>query len=176
MLKVVFLDRDGTINVDHGYVHKIEDWEFTPKAPEALKMLQDAGFALAIITNQSGIAQGLYTEADMKKLHQYMEVELAKAGVKLSVITYCPHSRDKNQCDCRKPLIGMAKQIEEKIGPIDYAASWTIGDKEADLMFGKTAGTKTALLRSRYWKEGELAEQPDIVADSLYEVAQGIVI
>ncbi len=174
MTKVVFLDRDGTINVDNGYVHRTADWQFTEKAPEGLKLLQEAGYILAIITNQSGIGHGMYTESDMHALHEYMKGELTKQGVSIATIAYCSHGRDQNTCDCRKPKIGMAKQIEQKIGPIDYAHSWTIGDKQADVGFGKNAGTKTALIRSNYWQEPDLTQPPDLIVGSLYDFAQRV--
>lgn len=168
--RVIFLDRDGTINVDHGYVHTIAKWEFTPQAVEALKLLQDAGYVLAVVTNQSGIARSLYPETDMQQLHAYLLSETAKAGVIIAAIAHCPHDRDST-CECRKPEIGMAKQIEAQVGPIDYAASWTIGDKEADAQFGRTAGTKTALVKSQYWQPEKLTIKPDLVVESLYEFA-----
>ncbi len=173
--KVIFLDRDGTLNVDHGYVHTQEMGEWIPGAIDACKKLQDTGYVLAVITNQSGIAHGLYTLEDMHALHKFMEQELEEHGVHLAFIAFCPHSRSQGECDCRKPGIGMAKQIEAKVGEIDYAASWTIGDKEADLIFGKTAGTKTALIRSQYWQEGNLSAKPDLIVDSLQEAAKIIV-
>lgn len=172
--KVIFLDRDGTLNVDHGYVHNKDSWEWIPGAHEALEHFQKAGYALAIITNQSGIAHGLYEERDMHILHEFMNTELAAKGIHIDAIAFCPHGRDENNCDCRKPGIGMTRQIEEKIGRINYHKSWTIGDKEADLGFGKKAGTKTALIRSRYWKEEELVQQPDIIVDSLLDAAEHI--
>lgn len=172
--KVVFLDRDGTINVDSGFVDTVENWQWTPGALVALNTLQQAGFTLAVITNQSGIGHGLYTVEDMQHLHAFMEAELKKSGVTLAMIAYCPHRRD-GTCDCRKPKIGMAKQIEARIGPIDYTSSWTIGDKLVDFGFGKTTGTKTALVRSNYWKEEDFTEQrPDLVVDSLADFAQKI--
>lgn len=173
MKKVVFLDRDGTINVDHGYVHEIDKFEFTHGAQEALKSLQSQGYVLAIVTNQSGIAAGYYKVSEMETLHDYMTSELAKVGVKIDVIAYCPHGRD-GDCDCRKPGIGMIEQIEGRLGDIDYARSWTIGDKEADMMMGKAAGTKTALVASRYWQEEELTAKPDLMVKSLWEFAEGL--
>lgn len=172
--KVIFLDRDGTLNVDHGYVNEAKNWQWVPGAIEACKMLQDAGYILTIVTNQSGIAHGMYTEEDMHKLHRFMEEELERQGVHLAVIAYCPHGRDQEDCDCRKPHIGMAKQIEGKIGDIDYANSWTIGDKDKDLLFGKNAGTKTAIIRSKYWEEGKLPVESDLIVDSLKEAADHI--
>lgn len=173
--KVIFLDRDGPINIDHGYVYRPKEWEFAPRAIEGLKLLQAAGFALGIITNQSGIARKLYTTADMRALHDYILEELRKSGVTINAIAFCPHDRDST-CDCRKPQPGMAKHIEEQIGAIDYAASWTIGDKLADLQFGQNIGTRTVLLRSNYWREAELTSHPDFIVDSLWEAAQKIVI
>jgi D-glycero-D-manno-heptose 1,7-bisphosphate phosphatase len=174
MKKVIFLDRDGTINVDHGYVYKIEDWEWQPGAIAGIKKLKAAGYNIAIITNQSAIGDGTYTIADMQKLHDFMTKEFEKEGVRPVAIAFCPHRRD-GDCDCRKPKLGMAKQAEEQIGAIDYGQSWTVGDKIADMQFGKNAGTKTALLRSKYWKPEELSEQPDVIADSLEEAAKNIV-
>ena len=176
MTKVIFLDRDGTINVESekGYVDKISEWQFTPQAPEALTTLQAAGYALVVITNQSGIARRLYTEEDMNHLHEHMEEQLAKEGVKLAAVAFCPHDRN-SICDCRKPNIGMAQQIEQKIGAIDYANSWTIGDKVADIGFGKNAGTKTALIRSKFWSESDVSETPDMIVDSLYDFARRII-
>lgn len=171
--KVIFLDRDGTINVDHGFVHKVADWQFTADAPAALQLLHDAGFALAVITNQSGIAHGLYTTADMRVVHEHMQTELKKSGVAIDAIAFCPHGRD-SLCDCRKPQPGMAKHIEEQIGAIDYAASWTIGDREADLGFGVNNGTHTALIRSKYWQEDKLTQAPDMIVDSLWEAANKV--
>jgi D-glycero-D-manno-heptose 1,7-bisphosphate phosphatase len=172
--KVIFLDRDGTINVDHGYVNEAEQWEWIDGAIEGCKLLQDAGYTLAIVTNQSGIAQGLYTEDAMHKLHAYMLEEFEGHGVHIAYVAFCPHDRGQSDCDCRKPKIGMAKQIEAKIGEIDYANSWIIGDKEADLMFGKNAGTHTALIMSKYWEENSLSVHPDLVVNSLLEAAEAI--
>ncbi|MEX1997163.1 MAG: HAD family hydrolase [Candidatus Andersenbacteria bacterium] len=171
---VIFLDRDGTINVDHGYVFKKEDWELIPKVPEALKLFQQAGYALAIITNQSGIAYHYYTTHDMRRLHDFMVEQLRQQGITTPAIAFCPHDRDST-CDCRKPRAGMARHIEEQIGAINYPASWTIGDKVADLGFGQALGTHTALIRSSYWQEERLTSAPELVVDSLYEAAHNIV-
>jgi D-glycero-D-manno-heptose 1,7-bisphosphate phosphatase len=175
MKRLVFLDRDGTLNVDHGYVFREEDWQWAPQSQEALKQLVEAGFTLAVITNQSGIGYGFYTEQDMAKIHDFMVKELQQHGVPIASIVFCPHRRDEG-CDCRKPATGMADQIQEAVGPIDYPQSWTIGDKLADLHFGKNVGTKTALLRSIYWTEGDVGDsRPDVMADSLYDAVQKIV-
>lgn len=173
-LKVAFLDRDGTINVDHGYVYRVEDWQFTERAVDAIRLLREAGFAVAVVTNQSGIAAGHYSQDDLQRLHHHLHDELAKAGTQVDALASCPHGSAEN-CDCRKPRTGMIRQIEAVLGkPIDFAASWTIGDKPADVGFGRGLGTQTALLRSRYWNKAELSDQPNLIADSLYEAVMQI--
>lgn len=174
MSKVVFLDRDGVINVDHRFVGTLDKWEWIPGSIGAMKQLQDAGFELTVVTNQSGIGLDYYTLEDMHALHEMMEVELAKTGVKLAHIAYCAHAPE-DECNCRKPALGMVRQIEEVIGPINYTNSWTIGDKEKDVLLGQAAGTKTALIPSEYWNEENLKVKPDMIVASLAEFANAIV-
>lgn len=175
MKKVIFLDRDGTINIDRGYVSLIEDWEFEDGAIDALTALQHQGFALAIVTNQSGIGRALYSESAMHKLHEHMNKLLMDAGITIHAIAYCPHAPEDN-CDCRKPKSGMEKQIQKQIGAIDYANSWMVGDRPADVGFGKAIGVKTALINSRYWNENDIKLAPDIVVSSLREAVEKIVL
>lgn len=174
--KVAFLDRDGTINQDTGFVHKKEDWQFVPGAIEALQTLQTNGFTLAIVTNQSGIAHGLYTRKDMETVHNHMLTELNKHQINISYIASCTHHREGN-CDCRKPKLGMIERIEQNIGSIDFTRSWTIGDKIADFQLGQNAGTKTALIKSKYWQQRDLddfSKQPDLIANDLFEASRQI--
>lgn len=175
--KVVFLDRDGTINraAAGEFVHRVADWQFLPGAIEALQQLQAAGYSLAVVTNQSGIGHGLYTDADMQAVNAHMVKLLAESGVTLAAVAFCPHRRDAN-CKCRKPEAGMAKDVEAAVGPIDLAGSWAVGDKPSDAGFGRALGTHTALIRSQHWQEADLAEQPDVIVDSLREAARHIVI
>lgn len=171
--KVFFLDRDGVINADRGYVYRRAEWQWQTGVFEALKKLQEAGFELAIITNQSGIGEGYYTIDDMERLHAWMLEELKKDGITVAAIGYCPHTAQDN-CSCRKPKRGMIDQVAERIGEIDFAQSWVIGDKPLDLELGKNIGAKTALVRSKYWKEEELTHKPDLIIDSLLEAARQI--
>lgn len=171
--RVVFLDRDGTINIDHGYVHRISDWEFVHRAPQALKRLQSDGWSLAVVSNQAGIADGRFSETDVDALHDHMKTLLGEAGVTLDTIVYCPHHRNAG-CDCRKPETGLARKVEEKIGSVDFEHSWVIGDKESDIGFGKNIGANTALIRSDYWKPESLKVQPDLIVGSLFEFAEQI--
>ena len=104
MNKAIFLDRDGTINVDKNYLYKIEDWEFIDGVIEGLQILQELGFKLIVITNQSGIARGYYKDKDAHIIFDYMINELKKNGVIIEQVYYCPHIG--NECDCRKPKLG----------------------------------------------------------------------
>lgn len=130
MNKAVFLDRDGTINVDKNYLYKIEDWEFIDGVIEGLQILQRLGFKLIVITNQSGIARGYYTEQDAIKIFDYMTNELAKKGIKIEKVYYCPHIG--NECDCRKPKLGLFYQAQKDFD-INFLHSYAIGDKLRDL-------------------------------------------
>jgi D-glycero-D-manno-heptose 1,7-bisphosphate phosphatase len=168
--KVVFLDRDGTINIDHGYVHKIEDFDFCPGALAAIYALRVLGFKLALVTNQSGIARGMFTEQDVTTVHRHLQ-QILHDNWKIPIaIACCPHS-PSDHCTCRKPAPGLTKEIEARIGPIDYANSWMIGDKLTDAEFGKRIGATPLLIRSRYWK----TPPKDVtVVDSLLEATRVI--
>jgi len=169
--RAIFLDRDGTINIDHGFVYRVDDFQFAPQAPESMRLLQDGGYKLIVITNQSGIGHGKYTEKDMHVLHQHMQDQLDGFGVKLDGIAFCPHRRDA-ACTCRKPGIGMLEQVSDVIADVDFTQSWMVGDKEADVLFGQTAGMQTALLSSRYWQRDTLVVEPTVFAPSLYDFAK----
>ena len=138
MNKAIFLDRDGTINVDKGYVHEKKDFEFIPGAIEGMRKLQDAGFLLIIITNQSGIGRGYYSENDYLELMEWMNRELEKQGVRISASCFCPHIPDapviryKKECNCRKPKTEMYIKAVSDFN-IDVGWSWIIGDRLRDL-------------------------------------------
>ena len=160
--KAIFLDRDGTINVDKGYVYKIEDFEFIPGAIEALRMLQNKGYLLIVITNQSGIARGYYSESDFQKLNSYMVSELKKEGVVISDVLYCPHLPDapiaayRKDCDCRKPKLGLFEKAIQK-WDIDLSKSYAVGDKERDLSICLNSNCKGILLKNN--KKGYLSSK-----------------
>ncbi|MEZ5276219.1 MAG: HAD family hydrolase [Opitutaceae bacterium] len=171
--KVIFLDRDGTINVDTGAVHSLADWRLLDGAGEALRLLQDAGFALAVVTNQSAIGDGRLAEESLRGIHGQMRRDLERFGVNLDAVAHCPHRRDAG-CDCRKPRTGLFGPIRAKIGLIDLADSWMVGDKESDIGFGRAIGVRTALIRSRYWGLDTLGMKPDTVVDSLFQFARDL--
>lgn len=153
MEKAVFLDRDGVINKDFGYVCKIENFHFYENVFEALKKLQKAGYKLIIITNQSGIGRGYYTEEDFLKLTEYMLNEFSKDGINIDKVYYCPHHPDSEDpkyalyCDCRKPNTKMIKDAVKEFN-IDKTKSFLIGDKETDIEAGLKEGLTTILVET----------------------------
>jgi D-glycero-D-manno-heptose 1,7-bisphosphate phosphatase len=151
MNKAIFLDRDGTINVEKHYLYKIEDFEFLPGVIEALRKLQDAGFLLIIITNQSGIGRGYYTEKDFEKLNNWMISYLKDQGIAISSVYYCPHLPDakilkyRKECNCRKPKLGMYQRAINDYN-IDLGLSYAIGDKIRDCAISKSTACKGFLI------------------------------
>lgn len=158
MNKAVFLDRDGTINVEKNYLYKKEDFEFIDGAIEGLKLLQDNGYLLIVVTNQSGIARGYYTEEDFKILNDWMLKELRRQGVRIEEVYYCPHHPEaivekfRINCDCRKPLTGLFKKAIDDLD-IEIDSSWAIGDKIRDCSICETTGCKGILIERDERKE-----------------------
>jgi D-glycero-D-manno-heptose 1,7-bisphosphate phosphatase len=144
----VFLDRDGTLNVEKNYLHRIEDWEWITGAPLAIKALRNQGFTIIVVTNQSGIARGMYGRDDVVKLHDYVNAELAKLGTKIDAFYFCPHHQNFGEaCDCRKPKAGMLFEAA-KNHSIDLGRSWLIGDKSIDCEAALVAGVKPILVKT----------------------------
>ena len=158
MDKVVFLDRDGTINIEKEYLYKPEDFEFIDGSIEAIKLLNQNGFKVIIVTNQAGIGRGYYTERDMENLHRYMNEILGHNGAYIDAIYFCPHhpthgiGEYKTDCDCRKPKIGMLLQAEKKY-KIDKSQSFMIGDKLSDVKAGRNYGIKSILVATGYGED-----------------------
>lgn len=158
----IFFDRDGTLNVDTGYLYKTEEFRWIEDAPAALRWANDHGYLTVVITNQSGVARGFYTEADVEKLHRWMNQRLAEIGAHIDAFYYCPHhpegtvAKYRKHCDCRKPGTAL---IEEACGAlhIERSASFFIGDAERDMECAARSGLRgvryeggsllTALLR-----------------------------
>ena len=138
--KALFLDRDGTINVDKGYVFKPEDFEFQPGIFELVKEYATNNFLIFVITNQSGIARGLYTEKEYRILTDYMIEQFANRGIRIEKVYHCPHLPETDgPCDCRKPNPGMIVEAINEYG-INPKRSVVIGDSERDLLAGINAG------------------------------------
>lgn len=149
--KAIFLDRDGTINIEKDYLYKIDDFEFIPGVIEGLKMLQDAGYLLIVITNQSGIGRGYYTADDYKRLEKWMYDELHKHGINISSSYYCPHHPEavveqyRINCDCRKPKLGMYEQAIQDFD-LNISECVAIGDKIRDCHICETTDCKGFLI------------------------------
>jgi len=161
MKRAVFLDRDGTINLEKGYLFRIEDFEFVPGAPEAIRLLNESGFLVIVVTNQSGVARGFYGEEDVAALHRQIDVKLALCGARVDAWFYCSHHPAGKgayavTCSCRKPLPGMLLEAAD-LFDIDLKNSVMIGDKRADVEAAIAAGCRPILVRSGYGAEEEPA-------------------
>lgn len=162
--RAVFLDRDGTINVEVQYLSRVDEFQFIPGVPSALKGLKDAGFLLVVVTNQSGIGRGYYDEAALESIHDHMHSDLAAFGAAIDACYFCPHHPEhangeyRKECGCRKPLPGMLQQAAEDLG-IDLAASYMIGDKLSDVLAGINAGCTSLLVLTGYGS-AQAAEVP----------------
>lgn len=158
----VFLDRDGTLNVEKDYLHRWEDWEWIPGAIEAVRRLNAAGFVVVVVTNQSGIARGLYQEADMHALHRRVASELAAFGARIDAWYHCPHHPHYGavrDCHCRKPEPGMLLEAARE-HDLDLTRSFVIGDKAADVEAGLAVGATPILVLTGYGEQEQLKVPP----------------
>lgn len=164
----VFLDRDGTINEEKDYLHRIEDFEFIPGAAGAIRRLKEAGFLVIVVTNQSGVARGYYSLDEVEILHRHMRKELQAAGASVDGIYVCPHhpvegiGEYRRECDCRKGRPGMLLRAAEEHG-IDLSRSYMIGDKIADVEAGEAAGCTPLMVLTGYGGTESAKVSPDRV-------------
>lgn len=176
--KAVFLDRDGTLNEEIGYLHRAEDWRWLPGAKEAIGRLKNAGWLVVIVTNQAGIGRGYYTGQELQALHDFVQQDLAAAGAGVDAIYHCPHHPDAG-CACRKPGAGLFEQAARELD-IDLAASVVVGDKYSDVLPGRRLGCRAILVLTGYGRS-ELAVaraagfEPDGVCADLAAAADWIV-
>ena len=179
-IPAIFLDRDGTINVDHGYVHESDNFQFIPGVIDAMRELKKMGYALVVVTNQSGIARDIFTEDTFMHLTEWMDWSLADREIDLDGIYYCPHHPEgtreeyRQQCDCRKPQPGMLLSAQKELN-IDMSASYMVGDKIDDMLAGKAAGVGIKVLVRSGKPVTEAAENAaDWVIDSLADLPSRI--
>lgn len=144
MKRCVFLDRDGTLVRDPGYVHRLEDFALLPGVPGALRLLADAGLPLVIVTNQSGIGRGRFSSADYEAFQSRLVAELAGCGVPIAASFHCPHAPEAD-CACRKPRPGLFLRARDELG-VDLAASFAVGDSLRDVEAACAAGVRAAFL------------------------------
>jgi len=176
MDKAIFLDKDGTLVYDSGYVHKVEDFRLLPSVIEGLKILSK-DFTFIVITNQSGIGRGIYTVDDTEKFNKKLVSELNKEGISIKKIYYCPHIPDK-LCECRKPGTKHIMQAVKELN-LDIQKSWVIGDHPSDIIMGINSGCKNVYLLTGHGKKhiDNLKKdniKPNFVAEKFIEAAEFI--
>jgi D-glycero-D-manno-heptose 1,7-bisphosphate phosphatase len=183
--RAVFIDRDGTISEEIGYVNHPSRYRVFPYAAEAIKQLNEAGWLAVLVTNQAGVARGYFTEDVIGAVHALLTAELEGGGARLDAIYYCPHHPTVGEppyrfdCDCRKPRPGLIRRAAADLD-IDLGASWMVGDRYSDTELARNAGTRAALVLSGYgrgeWEYQRAAwqYQPDLVAENLLEAVRTI--
>ncbi len=155
MNKTVFLDRDGTINIEKNYLFRTEDFEFIPGSEKAIKLLNDNGYKVIVITNQAGVARGYYSEKEVKRLHEFINSKLETTGAHIDAFYHCPHHPVagigfyKRICSCRKPNTGLFERAKENFD-VDVEKSYMIGDNIADIQGGNNFGVSTILVSTGY--------------------------
>lgn len=184
----VFFDRDGTINEEVGYLDKLDKIRIIPGAPEAIKLINLSGMKAIVITNQSGVARGLFTEELVQKANEVIQSELKKSGAYVDGFYYCPHHPTEGRgiylltCKCRKPAPGMLFSAGKDFN-IDLAESYLVGDTFRDVQTAKTAGLKAILVKTGYGKELLLdgnndqatpENKPDYIAEDILAAVQWI--
>lgn len=180
----VFLDRDGTLTAEGEWVTKSSELALLPFAAEAIALLSRAGYAVVLATNQSAVARGLVTEAELAEIHAHMERELARGGAKLSGIYHCPHHPTegappfRRACECRKPEPGMLLAAARELG-LDLSRSWVVGDAERDLLAGTAVGARGILVatgkgKAEYERLVREGHAPESFVQHVLEAAHAI--
>src|SRR6185295_1406385 len=177
MKRAVFIDRDGTISEEVGYINHTSRFRTFPYAPAAIKQLNDSGWLAIVITNQAGVARGYFSEEMIQTVHQRMQDDLAGGGAQLDAIYYCAHHPSVGEppyrfdCDCRKPKPGLITRAAQDFD-IDVSESWMTGDRYSDIELARNAGLKSAFVLSGYglgeWEHQRMdwKYQPDLVAEN----------
>jgi D-glycero-D-manno-heptose 1,7-bisphosphate phosphatase len=184
--RAVFLDRDGTINEEMGYINHLDRFTLLPRTAKAIKLINANGLKAVVVTNQSGVARGMFPESMVGQVHRKMEELLRADRAHIDGIYYCPHHPDfgppeyRKRCRCRKPATGMIKRACRDLD-IDPTRSYVIGDRIIDVEFGHKIGAKGILVLTGYG-EGELTyrggkgrEKPDFIAQDLYDAVQWVI-
>lgn len=168
----MLLDRDGTLNIERGYLSDSGEFALLPGVLEGLRQLRSLELGLVVVSNQSAIGRGHFDLARLKGIHNRMCELLAQGGIVLDAIFFCPHTPEDN-CACRKPKVGLGLQAAAQLG-FHLKECFMIGDKKSDIAFGKRLGATTLLVRTGYGAEVEMAGQhgADYIVDDLREAAQ----
>jgi D-glycero-D-manno-heptose 1,7-bisphosphate phosphatase len=186
MKRAVFIDRDGTISEEVGYINHASRFRLFPYAAAAIKHLNENGWLAIVTTNQAGVARGYFSEDMIHAVHGRMRAELESEGARLDAIYYCAHHPSVGEppyrmdCDCRKPKPGLIARAAADFD-IDLAASWMVGDRYSDVELARNAGVKSMFVLSGYgrgeWEHQRASwtTQPDLVAENLFNAARAIV-
>ncbi|MEE3202386.1 MAG: HAD family hydrolase [Acidobacteriota bacterium] len=170
----VFLDRDGTLNVDAGYLDRKERLILFPWSFEAVRLLRRAGYAVVVVTNQSGVARGMIEESFVEEVHRIIQSQLSAVGEELDGHYYCPHEPSASieafrvDCDCRKPKPGMVTRAARDLG-LDVERSVVVGDKWSDIRLAKQTGARGVLVRTGYGRSQEKNPQEGLSADAVVD-------
>jgi len=167
-LKTVFLDRDGVINKEIGYLHKTSDFQFIDYVFQSCKYLNSIGYQIIVITNQSGIGRGFYSKKDFFELNEWMIKQFRNSGVEIQEVFFCPHSPE-DDCECRKPKPGMFHSAFKKFN-IDKKNSWMIGDKEDDITAARNAGLENTILVRSGHDINEKISKAKFIVDSIKDI------
>jgi D-glycero-D-manno-heptose 1,7-bisphosphate phosphatase len=176
--RAVFLDRDGTIAEEVGYLNHLQRFRMFPFAGAAIRRLNEAGLAVIVVTNQSGVARGYFPESLVRRVNERMRQELTAAGAHLDGIYYCPHG-SRDHCECRKPKTGMLEQAAREHN-IDLSGSFVVGDRYGDMDLAFRAGCKAIFVQTGYglgemtWHAEKWPRQPDTIAENLQSATEWI--
>jgi D-glycero-D-manno-heptose 1,7-bisphosphate phosphatase len=182
----VFIDRDGTISEEVGYVNHPSRFRLYPYSEEAIRILNENGWLSIVVTNQAGVARGYFSEDVILKIHEQLQRDLQSASAQLDGIYYCAHHPSvgeppyKMDCDCRKPKAGLINRASKDY-QIDLAASWMVGDRYSDIALARNAGLRSAFVLSGYgrgeweYQRHSWKHQPDLVCENLLEAVKSIV-
>ncbi len=182
----VFIDRDGTISEEVGYVNHPSRFRLFPYSSEAIRVLNDNSWLAIVVTNQAGVARGYFSEDVVLKIHDLLERDLQNASVQLDAIYYCAHHPSVGEppyrldCECRKPKAGLINRASQDF-EIDLSASWMIGDRYSDVELARNAGLSSAFVLSGYgrgeweYQRASWQHQPDLVSENLLEAVKSIV-
>ncbi len=185
MKRAVFLDRDGTVIEEVGYLNRLDRVAFFPWSVDAIRVLNEAGLLVVVVTNQAGVARGYFDEALVRDTHALIDRRLAAGRARVDAYYYCPHHPDgvveslRRTCECRKPKPGMIHQAACDLD-IDVAGSFVVGDRWLDVEMGRAAGTAAVLVRTGYGQNEERRPgdqvAADFVADNLMDAASWILL
>ena len=184
--RAVFMDRDGTISEEVGYVNHVSRYRAFPFAAEAVRALNEAGWLAVLVTNQAGVARGYFKEELIGEVHRVLAEELERGGARLDAVYYCPHHPTVGEppyrfdCDCRKPRPGLLLRAARELG-LDLSRCWMVGDRYSDTELARNAGAHSAFVLTGYGR-GEFEHQgdswphkPDLIAENLLEAVRKIV-